>query len=59
MASSILGIVPTMQSLALAVDNVDFVKNSDKDIADFGKQAGKNIIGVNLIGLTANEIARI
>ncbi len=58
MGSSILGIVPTMQSLALAADNVAFVKDSDKDIADFGKQAGKNIIGVNLIGLTANEIGK-
>ena len=59
MAGRILGTVPTFQSIALAADNVAFVKDMDKDAGDFVGQATKNIVGASLIGETANIIGSI
>jgi hypothetical protein len=59
MANGILNIVPVMQSTALAVDNVSFVKKKEKSIGDFTSQGVKNIIGASLIGETANIIGSI
>ena len=56
MVSSILKLIPTMQSVSLASDNVKFSKKKDKDVEDFMKQGMKNIVGVKLISETANLI---
>jgi len=59
MANGILGTIPTFQSIALAADNVAFVKDMDKDVGDFAGQATKNIVGASLIGSTADIIGSI
>ena len=52
MAGKILQIVPVAQSIALAGDNIEFLKKTNKDAGDFIGQATKNIVGVSLIGET-------
>ena len=56
MASKILGLVPIAQSLALAGDGFKFAEKKDKDTMDFVGQGVKSIVGVKLIGETANII---
>lgn len=53
MASKILSLIPLAQSVALAGDNVKFVKKKDKKTKDFVGQSVKNIIGAELISETA------
>lgn len=55
-ANAILGIVPIAQSTALAAKNVEFLKQTDKDVGDFLGQGVENIVGAKLIGETADII---
>ena len=56
-AKAILGLVPLMQSAAILSENVKLAKKKDKDVGDFAKVGVKNIVGLELTKLTANEIA--
>lgn len=49
-------IITILQGAALAGDNIDFVKKKNKDVGDFMGQGVKNIVGVSLIGETANVL---
>ncbi len=52
-ASSILSLIPTMQSMALLADNVKGIKKKKfKPV----KQGVKNIVGINLIRATAQSL---
>ncbi len=51
--ANILGVIPLVQSVALAGENVKFTKKKDKDAIDFMGQGMTNIIGASLIGETA------
>lgn len=51
--ANILGVVPLAQSLALAGENIKFVKKKDKDVGDFIGQGIGNIVGASLIDETA------
>jgi len=53
MVTKILNLIPTMQSLALASDNYNFVKKKKKS---FVKQGVKNIVGIEIMKETANLI---
>ncbi len=59
MTSSILGIVPLAQSLALAGHSADFAMKKDKDAIDFLGHGVETIVGVKLMGDTANIIGSI
>jgi hypothetical protein len=50
----LLTIIPAMQSISLASDNIKFSKKKDKDVEDFMKQGMKNIVGAKLISETAD-----
>lgn len=54
-ANSILGLVPTMQSLALVSENVRYLKKKKKKNGLL-KLGMTNIVGVNLIKATAQSI---
>lgn len=60
MANDILKTIPTFQSLALLGDNIkstkSIAKKPTKPIKKMVSQATKNIVGVSLIGATANVI---
>ncbi len=43
-----------MQSASLAGDNISFAKKKNKNTEDFIGQGVKNIVGISLIGETAN-----
>jgi len=54
---TILGTVPTFQSLAVAADQMAFVKKKKKTAKGFIKTGVKSIVGISLIQPTANIIA--
>ena len=56
MANGILGIVPLAQSVALAGHSIDFARQKDKDAIDFLGHGVETIVGVKLMGETANII---
>lgn len=56
MVSKLLGIIPTIQSVALAHDNLNFLNKKKKGSKDYAKQGVKNLVGVSLIGMTSKEI---
>ncbi|HEC40003.1 hypothetical protein LCGC14_0509380 [marine sediment metagenome] len=59
-ASAIIGTVPTFQALALVGENVKVFKKKKKlKSKDFIKLGAKNIIGVNLIKLTAQQASLV
>jgi len=47
-------IITIMQSASLAGDNISFAKKKNKNTEDFIGQGVKNIVGISLIGETAN-----
>ena len=49
-------IITIMQGAALAGDNIKFMKKKNKDVGYFMGQGVKNIVGVSLIGETANVL---
>ena len=49
-------IITIMQGAALVGDNIEFAKKKKKDTMDFMGQGIKNIVGVSLIGETANVL---
>ncbi len=51
--ANILGIVPLAQSLALAGENIKFVKKKKKTAGDFMGHGVENIVRASLIGETA------
>ena len=50
----ILKLIPTLQSVAIMSDNLDFKKKHKT--TDFIKQGTKNLVGISLISETANFI---
>ncbi len=56
-AAAILSLVPLAQAAAIAGDNIKFLEKKDKNAIDFVGQGTKNIVGLELTKLTANEIA--
>lgn len=54
--SNITKIIPTMQSISLLSDNISFAKKKKKDSFGYGKQAVKNIVGIELIDLTSSML---
>ena len=56
MTSAILGLIPTMQSIALASSNISLVNKKNKKPEDFIKQSMKNIVGIKLMKETSNFI---
>jgi len=56
MANAILGLVPLAQSTELAAESFKFAKKKDKDVGDFIGEGMKTIVGVDLMGETANII---
>ena len=50
----VLRVVPTAMSLAMASDNVKFVKKKHKGVHDFTGQGVKNIVGASM----TNEVAK-
>ena len=55
-AKAILDIVPIAQSSALLGENLKFLKKKQKDVEDFTGHTVKNIVGIKLLGETANII---
>ena len=55
-AKIILGLAPTMQSIALAGENVKFVNKKKKKMGDFVGLGVKNIVGVEMIKAQADII---
>lgn len=56
MSKPILRIVPTMQSLALASRAYKDVKKAEKGKFKPVRSAVRNIVGVNLTRVTANQV---
>ena len=56
MTGTILGLVPLAQSTALAANSLSFAKQKDKDAVDFLGHGVETIVGVGLMGETANII---
>ena len=52
----LLSIVPALQSATLVADNAEFYGKKNKKAVDFAHQGAKNVIGVSLIGATADLI---
>jgi len=55
-AKEILRLVPTIQSIQLAGENLKLAKKKNKKSGDFVKTGMKNIIGIQLIKEEANII---
>ncbi len=56
MSAALLKIIPIMQSAMIAGENVKLAKKKDKTAGDFIGTGVKNIVGIELTKLTANEI---
>lgn len=56
MAGPIISTIPTFQAAALAGDSYEFYKKKKKTAGDFMGQGVKTIVGVSIIGATANII---
>ena len=57
--NAILGLVPTMQSIAIASENVRLLKKKNKNVGDFIGTGVKSIVGIGLMKDTANIIGGI
>lgn len=55
-AKAILNLIPVMQSAAILGENVKLAKKKDKKVEDFIGTGVKNIVGIELTKLSANEI---
>lgn len=55
-AKAILQVIPVLQATAIAGENINLFKKKDKKPEDFIKTGVKNIVGIELTKLTANEI---
>ncbi len=53
---AILGVVPTLQAAAIAGDASQFIDKPNKTVGDFGKQAVKSIVGIEITKATADLI---
>lgn len=53
--ANILKLIPTLQSVAIMSDNLEFTKKKHKT-TDFVKQGTKNLVGISLISETAKFI---
>lgn len=59
MANGILALVPIAQATALAAHSIDFAKQKDKDAIDFLGHGVETIVGVKIMGETANILGSI
>jgi len=55
-AKAILQLIPIMQSETIAGENIKLLNKKNKTSKDFIGTGVKNIIGIELTKLTANEI---
>jgi len=55
-AKAILQLIPVMQSATIAGENVKLLKKKDKKAGDFIGMGVKNIVGIELTKMTANEV---
>ena len=53
---NIAKLIPTIQAVNLAQDNLEFSKKKKKKTKDYTKQSMRNIVGVSLIGATASIV---
>lgn len=53
--ANILKLIPTLQSVAIMSDNLEFTKKKHKS-TDFVKQGVKNLVGISLMNETAKFI---
>jgi len=56
MTKTLLSTIPLMQGAALVDDSEKLIKKKKKSSMDFVKKGTKDIIGLSLIGATANAI---
>ena len=56
MSAALLKIIPIMPSAMIAGENVKLLKKKNKTAGDFIGTGVKNIVGIELTKLTANEI---
>ena len=54
--ANILKLIPTLQSVAIMSDNLEFAKKKKHKSTDFVKQGVKNLVGVSLVNETAKFI---
>ncbi len=58
-ASAIIRTVPTFQAAALVGANIGFAKKKKKTVKGFAKLGVKNIVGIELTKLTAQQASLI
>lgn len=58
-AKTILGLAPTMTAMATSVHSYNLAKKKNPKVKDFLSTGVTSIVGINMTGIMANEVAKL